>query len=115
MITKAAFVKAINSIQEYLKYLDEVEKVCKVSFSDVPLGEMEDSLITVLAYGFNSDNSKVIEWIKDEIDWFCFEDDFGNYKLKIYLNKGFGNEEEIILTNSDELYEFIVREYAMRE
>ena len=115
MITKAAFVKAINSIQEYLKYLDEVEKVCKVSFSDVPLGEMEDSLITVLAYGFNSDNSKVIEWIKDEIDWFCFEDDFGNYKLKIYLNKGFGNEEEIILTNSDELYEYIVREYAMRE
>ena len=115
MITKAAFVKAINSIQEYLKYLDEVEKVCKVSFSDVPLGEMEDSLITVLAYGFNSDNSKVIEWIKDEIEWFCFEDDFGNYKLRIYLNKGSGNEEEIILTNADELYEFIVREYAMRE
>lgn len=115
MITKAAFVKAINSIQEYLKYLDEVEKVCKVSFSDVPLGEMEDSLITVLAYGFNSDNSKVIEWIKDEIDWFCFEDDFGNYKLRIYLNKESGNEEEIILTNADELYEFIVREYAMRE
>lgn len=115
MITKAAFVKAINSIQEYLKYLDEVEKVCKVSFSDVPLGEMEDSLITVLAYGFNSDNSKVIEWIKDEIEWFCFEDDFGNYKFRIYLNKGPENEEEIILTNADELYEFIVREYAMRE
>lgn len=115
MITKAAFVKAINSIQEYLKYLDEVEKVCKVSFSDVPLGEMEDSLITVLAYGFNSDNSKVIKWIKDDIEWFCFEDDFGNHKLRIYLNKESGNEEEIILTNADELYEFIVREYAMRE
>ena len=115
MITKAAFVKAINSIQEYLKYLDEVEKACKISFFDVPLGEMEDSLTTVLAYGFNSDNSKVIKWIKDDIEWFCFEDDFGNYKLKIYIRKDTGEDEVINLTNADELYEFIVREYAMRE
>lgn len=115
MITKAAFVKAINSIQEYLKYLDEVEKVCKVSFSDVPLGEMEDSLITVLAYGFNSDNSKVIKWIKDDIEWFCFENDFGNYRCPIYISRDTGEDEVIILTNADELYEFIVREYAMRE
>lgn len=115
MITKAAFVKAINSIQEYYSYLDKVSDVCKISFFDVPCGAVEDSLITSLAYSFDSDNSQVIEWIKDEIDWFCFEDDFGNYKLRIYLNKESGNEEEIILTNADELYEFIVREYAMRE
>lgn len=114
MITKAAFVKAINSIQEYLKYLDEVEKVCRVTFFDVPLGEMEDSLTTVLAYGFNSDNSKVIKWIKDEIEWFCFEDDFGNYRIPIYISRD-AREEVIILTNADELYEFIVREYAKRE
>lgn len=115
MITKAAFVKAINSIQEYLKYLDEVEKVCKVSFFDMPLGEMEDSLITALAYGFNFDDSQVIEWIKDEIEWFCFEDDFGNYRLPIYISRDTGEDEVVILTNADELYEFIVREYATRE
>lgn len=110
MITKAAFVKAINSIQKYLKYLDEVEKVCRVTFFDVPLGEMEDSLLTALAYSFNSQSERVVEWIKDKISWFCFEDDFGNYKLSIYIN-----EKVITLTNADELYEFIVREYAKRE
>ena len=115
MITKAAFVKAINSIQEYLKYLDEVEKACKISFFEVPLGEMEDSLITALAYGFNFDDSQVIEWIKDEIEWFCFEDDFGNHRFSIWISRDTGEDEEIILTNADELYEFIVREYAMRE
>ena len=108
MITKAAFVKAINSIQEYLKYLDEVEKVCKISFFDVPLGEMEDSLITVLAYGFNSDNSKVIKRIKDDIEWFCFEDDFGAYKLTITRTT---DEEvvEICPRTAEDVYDYITK------
>lgn len=108
MITKAAFVKAINSIQEYLKYLDEVEKVCKISFFDVPLGEMEDSLTTVLAYGFNSDDSEVIKWIKDDIEWFCFEDDFGAYKLTITRTT---DEEviEICPRTAEDIYDYITK------
>lgn len=115
MITKAAFVKAINSIQEYFKYLDEVERACKISFFGVPCGAVEDSLITSLAYSFDLDDPQVIERIRDKIDWFCFEDDFGNYKLRIYISRDTGKDEVINLTNADELYEFIVREYATRE
>lgn len=107
IITKAAFCNVVNSIQSYMTYLDKIEETTGVSFRDVPAGELIDKMLISLSYSFDPSTEQIREWVEDDISWFCFENDFGNYNLTItrVLDDG---EIVICPRTSEDIYDYII-------
>lgn len=72
-----------------------------------PYDELEMDVAALLAESFHAKNTR---WIQEEIEYFCYEADFGRKYHDGMVTDKDGNNIDI--GTSEKLYDYIVKEYC---
>jgi hypothetical protein len=111
MISKTDFVRAINAIKSYWANEEKLTKYLHEFFMDghsvVDFGnELTNTIVKLLAKNISEKHEVSI---KDYIEWFIYENDFGKRKLSIYHTLEEGTEKEHKITSTEKMYDYIVK------
>lgn len=112
-LTKEEFCSAIGTIESYWYNMQKVEDAIGVVFSEGALMDIMDSYANTLAIVMKDELTDDASF--DDVPWimyFCWEKDFGKgYKKGDVQIDGV----EFPLTNSEELYDLLIKLYWMEE
>ena len=111
MISKAEFVKIIDTIKDYYEKEEKLTKYLHEFFMDGYsavdfCSELIDVTIKLLAKNFSEKHEASIE---DDISWFVYENDFGKKEFSIrYIIPSTKDKKEYKITSIEEMYDYIV-------
>lgn len=112
-LTKEEFCTAIDTIKDYWDNMRKVEDAIGVVFSEGVLMDIMDSYTNTLSIIMKDELAKDAPF--DDVPWivyFCWENDFGRgYKKGDVTIDGV----EFPITNSEELYNLLIKLYWTEE
>lgn len=102
-ISKAAFVKVINAIQEYNKKIDAIQTVLEENCDDAIFWppSLQNDLINILKDAFNDDDDYY-----GMIEYFIYDLEFGKqWRTGVVTDE---NNKDIKMQTPEELYDYLV-------
>ena len=108
MVKKELFVETINFIKDRNDMMLKMNKLFAEEFTDssfYPYFKYDSMLIRLLTNSFDYDENVIREYI----DWFCWEKDFGRIKELggIIIKENGEVKREIPIDTPEQLYDFL--------